>query len=70
VRNTMQRHFGGAATFRVNQEKWFRAVMTPGPHGDLEDVILIAPTGAGKSILYQVCGIALRSTGHHWLRAA
>jgi ATP-dependent DNA helicase RecQ len=47
----------GHATFRANQEAVCRAAT------DGRDVLLVMPTGAGKSLCYQLPAIALQSAG-------
>jgi ATP-dependent DNA helicase RecQ len=47
----------GHASFRANQEAVCRAAT------DGRDVLLVMPTGAGKSLCYQLPAIALRSAG-------
>jgi ATP-dependent DNA helicase RecQ len=51
----LHRHFGFAA-FRANQEEVCRAAI------DGHDVLLVMPTGAGKSLCYQLPAIALGGT--------
>ena len=51
----LHRHFGFAA-FRANQEEVCRAAI------DGRDVLLVMPTGAGKSLCYQLPAIARGGT--------
>ncbi len=51
----LHRHFG-FATFRANQEEVCRAAI------DGRDVLLVMPTGAGKSLCYQLPAIARGGT--------